>query len=210
MLNGVVNTLKGGIAIANGLVSLSDIWHNAGVRKLNNDPVTWCQEHDVEWHGDADEVFASVEVAQAYAWHVSPYLAGTLQSALKVSKQASPFEHYGVDQLKGSAAKSRDIFTTALEHAGIKRAEDFAKLTDLLYQHTMMASARCLRNAYKADGAVRSNLDVKSLAKVMTVEVNVTAAIYAESIQGYAELAHKIKQHASLVNALYKDKATTH
>lgn len=207
-MNTSIHTLRGSISVTNGLVSLTDIHKSAAKDQAEFHPKQWCMDHDVKWRGDESEVFASIEVARMYAFHVSPYVAGVLDTELKSAVQPqSAFARYSADRLAGSAVKSRGIFVKALHHAGIHNKE-FAKLTDLIYQYALAASTHCLKQAYQINNndSVRSRLDVKSLAKVITVEVNVTAAIYADELHGYEAISSKIKQQAELVSALYRDK----
>ncbi len=206
MINGILTTVRGNISMANGLVSLTDMWNLAGKDKLGNNPEDWAREHNVPVYGDRDELFADEHVALAYAWHVSPVMAGTLQSQL--SPALSPFENYADEKLTATSDKSHDLFVSALNAAGIHCSRDYSKLTNLIYLHTLNTSANSLRNAYCQDArlSVRKVLDMPDLAKVMTVEINVSAVIHSENLQGYADVAHKIKQHGELVQLMYRSK----
>ncbi len=205
-MDSIINTVRGNISVANGLVSLTDMWLLAGKDKMGNHPMNWAAERGVPVYGDHDELFADEHVALAYAWHVSPSMAGTLQSQL--SPALSPFEHYEDDKLTATSNKSRDLFLSALRAAGINCSKEYSKLTNLIYQHTLNTSAHSLRHAYCQDArhSVRKALDTASLAKVMTVEINVSAIIHIERLQGYADVAHKIKQHSELVQLMYRAK----
>lgn len=204
-MNGVLVTARGNIAMANGLVSLSDMWHNAGKNKIGNEPVAWAKEHNLSVFGDDNEVFAEQKTALAYAWHLSPSLGGTLESQL--NKANSPLEYCADEKLSATADKSRDMFLSALKKAGITDSKDFSKLTNLLYLSTLNTSTASLRHAYKAcDRSVRKSLDTAALAKVMSTEINVCSAIYIDQLKGYADVAHKIKQHGELVQIMYRPK----
>lgn len=206
MIDGVLTTVRGNISMANGLVSLTDMWNLAGKDKRGNHPMDWAAERGVPVYGDHNELFADEHVALAYAWHVSPSMGGTLQSQL--SPALSPFEHYADAKLSATSDRSRDLFVSALNAAGIHCSKDYSKLTNLIYLHTLNTSAHSLRNAYCQDArfSVRKALDMASLAKVMTVEINVSAIIHVEHLQGYADVAHKIKQHGELVQLMYRSK----
>lgn len=201
---GVLNTVRGSVSIANGYVSLTDIWLAAGRDKFGNHPVNWCDEHGFDWFGDDVEQFATTTVALAYAWHLSPSMGGSLEAQLE--RGDCPFQSCESHYLKQTSEQSRSMFVEALKSAGINRTEDFAKLCDLLYMHTLDASARTLRNAYGYTErfSIRNGLDAKSLAKVVTAEINVASAIYLDQPSGYAEVAHKIRQHGQLVATLYR------
>jgi hypothetical protein len=205
-MDGVLVTVRGTISTARGLVSLSDMWNLAGKDKQGNHPRVWAGEHNVALFDIDDQPFASEDVALAYAWHLSPTMAGTLEYQLKPAK--SPFDHYSDDKLSATSDKSRALFVSALNKAGIHSDKHYSMLTNLLYQHTLNTSAKSLRKAYCHDDrfSVRKALDCASLAKVMTVEINVSSAIHSDQLSGYAEVAHKIKQHGDLVKAMYRNK----
>lgn len=207
-----INTIRGPIAISHGLVSLTDIWQQSGQLKQGNHPKQWCEMHNVTWHGDEDCMFASVEVAKAYAWQVSPCLGGTLDDALREHQQASPFEYYGAERLQATAKKSHKAFVEALMHVGVSSSVEIARLTNTLYQSVLGTSARSLYHVHSVEGgaSVRSQLDTKSLASVMTVEVNLAAALFADQQLSVAEIEHQIKQHASLVALMYHNKSSMH
>lgn len=202
-MRAALQTIHGSIAMANDLVSLTDIWHNAGKEKMGNHPAAWCADNDVKWHGDDNEVFASAEVAVAYARFVdSDVMANIIQAELKAPKPV--MQSCNLPHSKEAADSSRAMLLSAFKAAGVHDSAVFAKLTNHLYVAVLGQTARGLQQTYQCDArSVRKSLDNFSLLKVMTAEMNLVSYIYAERIQGYADMTRKIQQIGPLVQSIF-------
>lgn len=199
-----LTTFHGQIHMANGLVSLTDIWNNAGRTKQGNHPMAWCEQYQVVWHGDVDDVFVSAFEAVRYARAVdSDVMAKVIESELNINKPAMnpaslPFSQQAADS-------SRAMLLSAFKAAGIGSKHEFAKLTNHLYQTVLNQTTYGLHQTYECkERSVRKSLDNLSLLKVMTAEINLTSYIYAEQIKGYTQVYRKIKQIGPLVQSIFE------
>nr|BDD46999.1 hypothetical protein 7 [Piscirickettsiaceae bacterium] len=204
MNNRTVLTPHGHVAMACGLVSLTDIWNNSGRHKLGLNPQQWCRAHDVKWHGDIDDIFVDAAIAVDYARAVdSNVMANIIQAELDVPKPEMVPANLPFSQ--AASDSSRAMLLSAFKSAGVYDSHEYAKLTDQIYRSVLGMTAYALQQRYACCArSVRKSLDNKSLLMVMTAEMNLTSYIYAEEIKGYINVKQKIQQLGPLVQSIFE------
>lgn len=198
-----VVTPRGQVQVVNDVVSLTDIYCNAGKAKFNAQrPADWCADNDVHWYGDDEVVLANKQAAIDYARAIdSDVLANILQFELNAPKPA--MVKASVPHCVEAAKNSRAMLLSAFESAGITQKKQIIQLTNALYVAVLGKTAAGLAQAYKCgESSIRKSLDNESLLKLLTAEMHIISYVYSEQITGLSQALTKIKQIGELVNQL--------